>query len=68
MAEHRETFVTNDQDSQVECLCMTFPSDQARPVNFLEKLKESDFHRIEGFPIGEDHHILVLSYPPYFTA
>ena len=33
-----------------------------------EKLKDPDFRKIEGFPIGEDEDILALSDPPYYTA
>ena len=33
-----------------------------------EKLKDSEFRAIEGFPIGEDEDILALSDPPYYTA
>ena len=33
-----------------------------------EKLKDPEFRKIEGFPIGEDEDILALSDPPYYTA
>ena len=33
-----------------------------------EKLKDPEFRRIEGFPIGTDEAILALSDPPYYTA
>jgi DNA methylase len=56
----------------VECLGMTFPSDDARRTYFLdklrEKLKDPAFRKIEGFPIGEDEDILAMSDPPYYTA
>ncbi|WP_349678464.1 DNA methyltransferase [Magnetofaba australis] len=56
----------------VECLGQTFPSDEARRDHFLgllrEKLKDSEFRRIEGFPVGTDEDILALSDPPYYTA
>ncbi len=56
----------------VECLGVTFESDEARRAHFLEKLREKlkdpEFRRIEGFPIGEDEDILRLSDPPYYTA
>ena len=56
----------------VECLGQTFPSDEARREHFLallaDKLKDPEFRKIEGFPIGEDADILVLSDPPYYTA
>ena len=56
----------------VECLGMEFPDDGARREYFLEKLaeklKDPEFRKIEGFPIGEDEDILALSDPPYYTA
>jgi predicted RNA methylase len=56
----------------VECLGMTFPNDEARRTYFLEKLREKlkdpEFRKIEGFPIGDDEDILALSDPPYYTA
>lgn len=57
---------------RVECLGMTFESDDKRREYFLEKLREKlkdpDFRNIEGFPIGEDEDILALADPPYYTA
>ena len=59
-------------DQPVECLGIKFPNDEARRAHFLEKLREklkdSDFRKIEGFPIGDDDDILALSDPPYYTA
>ena len=56
----------------VECLGMTFENDETRREYFLgklrEKLKDPEFRKIEGFPIGEDEDILALSDPPYYTA
>ena len=56
----------------VECLGMIFENDERRREYFLEKLceklKDSEFRKIEGFPIGEDEDILTLSDPPYYTA
>ena len=56
----------------MECLGQTFPSDEARREHYLailrEKLKDPEFHKIEGFPIGTDEDILALSDPPYYTA
>jgi DNA modification methylase len=56
----------------VECLGMTFENDEARRAYFTEKLREKlkdpEFRKIEGFPIGEDEDILALSDPPYYTA
>jgi hypothetical protein len=33
-----------------------------------EKLRDPEFRKIEGFPIGDDEAILALSDPPYYTA
>jgi len=56
----------------VECLGQTFPSDEARREHYLtllaEKLKDPEFRKTEGFPIGSDEDILALSDPPYYTA
>lgn len=56
----------------VECLGMSFEDDEKRREYFLEKLREKlkdpEFRKIEGFPIGEDEDILSLSDPPYYTA
>ena len=56
----------------VECLGMTFESDDARRAYFLDKLRERlrdpEFRKIDGFPIGSDEDILALSDPPYYTA
>ena len=56
----------------VECLGMTFENNEKRREHFLEKLREKlkdpEFHKIEGFPIGSDEDILALSDPPYYTA
>ena len=56
----------------VECLGMAFENDEKRREYFLEKLrqklKDPEFRKIEGFPIGEDEDILRLSDPPHYTA
>jgi len=56
----------------VECLGMTFENDDARRKYFVDKLREKlknpEFRKIEGFPIGSDEDILALSDPPYYTA
>ena len=56
----------------VTCLGLTFPNDEERRKHFLgilrEKLKDPEFRKIEGFPIGSDEDILALSDPPYYTA
>ncbi len=61
-----------DDTGPVECLGQTFPNDQARREHYLkllaEKLKDPEFRKIEGFPIGSDEDILNLSDPPYYTV
>jgi len=56
----------------VECLGMSFPSEDARREYFLkllaEKLKDPAFRKQEGFPQGTDEAILAMSDPPYYTA
>jgi len=60
------------QSGPVECLGLTFPTDEHRRQFFREKLREKlknpEFRKIEGFPIGSDEDILDLSDPPYCTA
>lgn len=56
----------------VNCLGMTFENDEARRAHFTEelrkKLQDTEFRKIEGFPVGNDEDILNLSDPPYYTA
>ena len=56
----------------VTCLGMTFQNDEARRAHFTavlrEKLRDPEFRKIEGFPIGGYEDILALSDPPYYTA
>ena len=56
----------------VECLGQTFSNEEARREHYLQlleqKLKDPEFRKIEGFPIGKDEDILALSDPPYYTA
>ncbi|MCV0351584.1 MAG: site-specific DNA-methyltransferase [Nitratireductor sp.] len=63
---------TTKADAPVECLGMTFPSEDARREHFLgllaEKLKDPAFRKQEGFPDGTDEAILAMSDPPYYTA
>ncbi len=67
-----EERLAEERKQPVECLGMTFPNDEERRKYFLgklrEKLKDTEFRKIEGFPIGEDEDILALSDPPYYTA
>ena len=59
-------------DGPVECLGQNFENEEARREHFTkllsEKLKDPEFRKIEGFPIGTDEAILELSNPPYYTA
>ncbi len=61
-----------DSTNSVECLGISFESEQARRDYFLEKLREklqdAEFRSIEGFPVGDDKDILAISDPPYYTA
>lgn len=63
---------TIEDESPVTCLGIEFKNDRARKEYFLnllaEKLKDLDFRKIEGFPIGSDDDILALSDPPYYCA
>ena len=54
----------------VECFGMTFESEDARRTYFLDRLKEKlpDLRKRSDFPVGEDHDILRLSDPPWYTA
>ena len=56
----------------VTCLGMSFENDETRRAHFTEELREKlrdpEFRKIEGFPIGDDEDILNLSNPPYYTA
>jgi hypothetical protein len=67
-----EQEVEESRSEGVECLGLTFPNDNKRREYFLEKLREKlkdpEFRKIEGFPIGSDEDILALSDPPYYTA
>lgn len=63
---------TAENDNPIECFGKTFENDSARREYYLkilaEKLKDPEFRKTEGFPIGEDADILELSDPPYYTA
>jgi len=64
--------LTTKDTTPVECLGQRFPSDEARREHYLkllaQKLKDPEFRKIEGFPIGKEEDILALSDPPYYTA
>jgi len=58
-SEHR---TQNTEPQPVTCLGIEFPSDEARRQHFTEllrdRLRDPEFRKIEGFPIGEDEDIL----------
>ncbi|MFZ1475688.1 MAG: DNA methyltransferase, partial [Anaerolineae bacterium] len=61
-----------EHNRTVECLGLSFANDEERRQHFLailrERLKDPEFRKIEGFPVGTDEDILALSDPPYYTA
>ena len=61
---------STDPQGSVECLGMTFESDEARRRHFLERLKEKlpELRQRHDFPQGEEEDILRLSDPPWYTA
>ena len=63
---------TRESTETVECLGIVFPNQEARRTHFLgllrEKLKDTEFRKIVGFPVGTDEAILSLSDPPYYTV
>ena len=56
----------------VKCLGLEFENDDNRLAHYTEllrqKLKDPEFCKIEGFPVGEDEDIIKLSDPPYYTV
>ena len=74
MSERQPELFEHDPTAEfsgpVECLGMTFESDQARRAHFLEKLKEKlpELRKRPDFPVAEDEDILRVSDPPYYTA
>ena len=50
----RQSMFTESAGGNVECLGLTFPSENARRTHFLEilkaKLKDPTFRKTEGFP------------------
>ena len=61
---------TAQGSTQVECLGMTFESEEARREYFLARLKEKlpELRHRPDFPFADDDDILRLSDPPYYTA
>lgn len=67
-----ETENEKKDSGPVNCLGMTFESDEARRAHFTEllreKLQDPEFRKNDGFPLGDDETILKLSNPPYYTV
>ena len=55
---------------RVECLGMTFESEEERRAHFREILREKlpELRTRPDFPVADDEDILRLSDPPYYTA
>ena len=72
MSKSGDELFSEGKGGPVECLGMTFKSDDARQEYFTQKLKERladpEFRKIPGFPKGRDEDILRMSDPPYYTA
>lgn len=72
MSDQRSFHLQTESSGPVECLGIAFQSDEARREHFLkllaDKLKDPEFRKIDGFPIGEDEDILAISDPAYYTA
>jgi len=72
--KHQQEFFehepTTEPPGPVECLGMTFESDEARRAHFLDRLREKlpELRKRPDFPVAEDEDILRLSDPPYYTA
>ena len=60
------------EKGKVECLGMTFDSEDARRAYFTERLQEKladpEFRKATGFPKGADDDIVRMSDPPWYTA
>ncbi len=65
----RQSAVVPDS-TPVECLGLTFDSEEARREYFVERLKEKlpELRQRPDFPVADDEDILRLSDPPYYTA
>lgn len=66
------TGIPNNSEAPVLCLGLTFANEEERRDYFIEKLREKlkdpEFRKREGFPLGSDEDILELSDPPYYTS
>ena len=60
------------EKGDVECLGMTFESEDARRAYFTDRLREKladpEFCKTAGFPKGTDEDIIRMSDPPWYTA
>lgn len=60
------------EKGKVECLGLTFDSEDERRTHFTEKLREKladpEFRKTPGFPKGSDEDIIRISDPPWYTA
>lgn len=73
MMEVKQVSLFDNQEHEpttVECLGMTFNSEDERREYFRNELRKKlpELKEIEGYPIGEDEDIIALSDPPYYTA
>jgi DNA modification methylase len=60
------------EKGKVECLGMTFDSEDARRAYFTDRLREKladpEFRKTPGFPKGTDEDIVRMSDPPWYTV
>lgn len=60
------------EKGKIECLGLTFDSEDARRAYFTERLREKladpEFCKTPGFPKGSDEDIIRMSDPPWYTA
>lgn len=60
------------EKGKVECLGMTFDSEDERRAYFTERLREKladpEFRKTPGFPKGSDEDIIRMSDAPWYTA
>ena len=60
------------EKGKVECLGMTFDSEDIRRAYFIEQLREKladpEFRKAPGFPKGTDQDIIRMSDPPWYTV
>jgi predicted RNA methylase len=72
MTAKQGTLEYGEEQGEVECLGVTFPSDSARRDHFRQRLAEfladPEFRKRPGFPSGSDADIIEMSDPPYYTA